>query len=148
MTVTYVDAVGAMRDWTNSRTERLVGVGNPLQKGAYLNDHDGAADKCYAVLTLIPGTAALGAAESPQMHARISASIYGPTLAAVTKASIAYADEIVTYLAGQWVTVREGVDAVQLWVADDVTGPSDLPDGNLPRHLLDFTVVMQPALPL
>lgn len=146
MTVTYVDAVGAMRDWTNSRTERLVGVGNPLQKGAYLRDHDGSPDKCYAVLTLGGSTAPGGSAESPQMYARISASIYGPTIEAITKASMAYADEIVTYLAGQWTTVRDGADAVQIWCGDDLTGPSDVPDGNLPRHLLDWTVVMQPAL--
>lgn len=146
MTTTYVDAVGAVRDWINSRTVRLVGVGNPLQKGAYLRDHDGAPDKCYAVLTLLPGTVPAGAAESPQMYARIEAQVYGPTIEAITKASIALADEVVTYLAGQWTTVREGADAVQLWCGDDVTGPSDLPDGNLPRQILDFTVIMQPAL--
>lgn len=146
MTTVYVDAVGAFRDWINSRTTTLVGQGNPLQKGAYLRDHDGSPDKCYAVLALLPGTTAAGAAESPQMYARISASIYGPSIEAVTKASVAYADEIVTGLAGQWVTVRSGTDAVQLWAADDVTGPSDLPDGNLPRHIVDCTVIMQPAL--
>jgi hypothetical protein len=142
----YVDAVGAMRDWTNGRTATLVGPGNPLQKGAYLRDHGGTPDKCYAVLGLLPGTTAQGAAESPQMYARIGAQIYGPTIEAITRASMAYANEIVTELAGQWVTVREGADAVQLWVGDDIAGPSDLPDGDLPRHLLDFTIVMQPAL--
>lgn len=146
MTVTYVDAVGVTRDWINSRTATLVGVGNPLWKGAYLLDHDGAADKCYAVLTMPPGTTNGGGAESPQMYARISAAIYGPTLDAITKASIALADEITVYLAGQWTTVREGADAVQIWVGDDITGPSDVPDGNLPRHIVDFTLIMQPAL--
>lgn len=146
MTTVYVDAVGAFRDWVNSRTSTLVGPGNPLQKGAFLRDHDGAADRCYAVLNLLPGTTAAGAAESPQMYARVSASIYGPTIDAVTKASVAYADEIVTNLAGQWVTVRSGADAVQIWCGDDVAGPSDLPDGNLPRHIVDCTLVMQPVI--
>jgi hypothetical protein len=146
VTTVYVDAVGAFRDWVNSRTDTLVGPGNPLQKGAYLRDHEGTPDKCYAVLTLLSGTTALGAAESPQMYARISASIYGPTIEAITRASIAYADEIVTQLAGQRVTVRDSGDGVQIWVGADVVGPSDLPDGNLPRQIVDCTVIMQPSL--
>jgi hypothetical protein len=146
MTTTFVDAVGAARTWINSRTTRLVGVGNPLSKGAYLRDHEGTPDRCYAVLTLLPSTTAAGAAEGGQMFARIEAQIYGPTIDAITKASIGLADEIVTYLAGQWTTVGSGASSVQIWVGDDVTGPYDLPDGNLPRHIVDFTLIMQPAL--
>lgn len=146
MTTTYVDAVGAARVWINSRTARLVGAGKPLQKGAYLRDHDGPADVCYAVLTLLPATTSGGAAESPQMYARISASVYGPTIEAITYASMALADEISTYLAGQWTTVTVPSGQVQIWVGDDISGPSDLPDGNLPRHIVDFTLTMQPYL--
>lgn len=146
MTVTYVDAVAAAQGWINSRTATLVGVGNPLQKGAHLRELDGAADTCYAYLTMLPGTTTIGGAESGSMSARIEAQIYGPSLEAVTKASVGLADEIVTYLAGQWTTVNLTSGPVQVWCGDDVTGPSDLPDGNLPRHIVDFTMVMQPAL--
>lgn len=146
MTTTYVDAVGAARTWINSRTATLVGVGKPLQKGAYLRDHDGTADVCYAVLTMLPATTNGGGAESPQMFARISASVYGPTLEAITNASVALADEISTHLAGQWTTVTVPSGQVQIWAGDDISGPSDLPDGNLPRHIVDFTLVMQPYL--
>lgn len=146
MTTTFVDAVGATRAWINSRTAALVGPTNPLTKGAYLRDHEGSAEKCYAVLSMLAGTGAAGAAESPQMHARISAQVYGPTLDAITKASVALADEILTQLAGQWTVVGAGADAVQIWVGDDIVGPYDLPDGNLPRHIVDFTLIMQPAL--
>ena len=146
MTTTYVDAVGAARAWINSRTDRLVGPGKPLQKGAHLRALEGAADTCYAYLSLLPGTVPQGGAESPQMHARITAQIYGPTLEAVTLASISLADEVSTYLAGQWTTVGSGASAVQIWAGDDIAGPSDLPDGNLPRHIVDFTLIMQPAL--
>lgn len=147
MTTVFVDAVGAARNWINSRTATLVGQDKPLTKGAYLRDHEGAADKCYCVLTLLPGTQASGAAESPQMYARVEAQVYGPTIEAITHASIALADEIVTGLAGQWTTVDLGNGAAaQIWAGDDVTGPSDLPDGNLPRHIVDFTLIMQPYL--
>lgn len=148
MTTTFVDAVGAARAWINSRESTLVGPGHPLTKGAYLRELDGAADKCYALLTLLPGTAARGGAESGggQMHARIQAAVYGPTLEAVSLASVALADEVATALAGQWTTVELSSGPVQVWVGDDISGPSDLPDGNLPRHLVDFTLVMQPVL--
>lgn len=146
MTTTFVDAVGAARTWINSRTTTLVGPGKPLAKGAYLREHDGAADRCYAVLTLLPGTTAGGGAEGGQMLARVEAQIYGPTIEAITHASVGLADEVVTYLAGQWTTVGSGGSAVQIWAGDDVTGPYDLPDGNLPRHIVDFTLIMQPAL--
>lgn len=145
MTTVFVDAVGAAKAWINAQDD-LVGPGGPLQKGAHLRELDGAADTCYAWLTLLPGTGTTGAAESPQMAARISASVYGPTLDAVTRASMALADALATRLAGQWVQVQSGGSTVQIWVGDNVTGPSDSPDGDLPRHLVDFTLVMQPAL--
>lgn len=143
MTVTFVDAVGAFREWANSRTSTLVGPGMPLQKGVHLRHLQGAADTCYAYLTMLPGTTTTGGAESPQMLARLSAQIYGPTIEAVTVASVAFCDEVVSQLAGRWTDTTSGV---RIWVGDDLTGPSDLPDNDLPRHLVDFTLVMQPTL--
>lgn len=145
MATTFVDAVGAARTWINSRTTTLVGPANPLQKGAHLRELQGAADTCYALLTMLPGTGLGGGAESGWMTARIQAEVYGPTLEAVTRASVGLADELATHLGGQWTDVQVGAQLVRIWVGDDITGPSDLPDGNLPRHLVDFTLIMQPA---
>lgn len=146
MPATFVDAVGAAKAWINSRTSTLVGPANPLAKGAHLRELDGAADKCYALLNLLPGTGLGGGAESGWMTARISAQVYGPSLEAVTRASVALVEEIATELTGRWVQVTTPMGAVQIWVGDDINGPSDLPDGNVPRHLVDFTLIMQPAL--
>jgi hypothetical protein len=146
VTTTFVDAIGATRAWINSRTTTLVGPGKPLQKGVHLRELDGAADTCYAYLTMLPGTGLGGGAESGWMTARVSAQVYGPSLEAVTTASVALADEIATGLCGQWAEVTVGGNPVRIWVGDDITGPSDLPDGNLPRHIVDFTLIMQPAL--
>lgn len=133
-----------MRTWINSRTSTLVGAGNPLQKGAPLRRLQGAADTCYAYLTLLPGTGAVGGAESPQMLARITASIYGPTIEAITNASMALADELVTGLNGQTVIVGDAGKQVQIFAADYIDGPSDVPDGDLPRHVVDWSIILQP----
>lgn len=144
MTAVIVDAIGAARTWINGQAD-LVGMGNPLQKGAHLKELDGAPDASYAWLTLSPGTGTTGGAESPQMLARISAAVYGPTEEATSKASVALADAVVTRLAGQWTVVGEVGSQVQIWVGDDLSGPSSVPDGDLIRHLVDFTLIMQPA---
>lgn len=146
MAVSYVDAIGAMKEWINSRTTTLVGVGKPLQHGAHLKHLTGAASASYAYLTLLPGSYLPLGAEAPVVISRISAQIYGPSLEAVTLASVALADEICEGLKGQpqTVTLPSGV-VVKLLVSDDVTGPSDLPDNQYPRHLLDFNVVMTPG---
>lgn len=141
----YVDAIGAARTWINAQAD-LVGMGNPLQKGAHLKELDGAEDACYAWLTMLPGTTTTGGAESPQMLARLSAAVYGPTIEAVSRASLALADALVTRLAGQWTVVGDPGNQVQVWVGDDINGPADIPDGNLIRHTVDFTLIMQPAL--
>lgn len=146
MTISYVDALGASREWINSRTTTLVGVGHPLQMGAHLKRLTGAASASYAYLTLLPGTYLPLGAESPVIISRISAQVYGPSLEAVTFASVALADEICEGLKGnpQTVTLASGA-SVKIFVSDDLTGPSDLPDGDFPRHLVDWNVVMTPA---
>src|SRR3954464_1686743 len=123
MTISYVDAVGAMKEWINSRTTTLVGVGHPLQMGAHLKHLTGAASASYAYLTLLPGTYLPIGAESPVVISRLSAQIYGPSLEAVTFASVALADEVCEQLKGQStaVTLSSGA-VVRLLVSDDVTG--------------------------
>lgn len=140
MTTTYADAVGAVKAWINSRTATLVGEGRPLQKGAEAKQLVGAAPACYAFLSLA-GTSQFGGAENPDSAARVQAQIYGPSTLAVALAAAALADEVTTQLAGRWVDVP-GV--ARMYVADEVAGPADLPDADLPRQVVDFTVVLTP----
>jgi hypothetical protein len=138
--LTYVDVIGTVKDWINSRPN-LTGLGKPLQKGAHLKDLVGAASSSYARLSLIPSGYPMLGVENPTMVSRVSALIYGPTLEAVTIASLALADEVCHGLVGK----PQIVGAAQIWAADDITGPSDLPESDtIPRHLLDFTVVVAP----
>lgn len=144
--VSYVDAVGALREWINSRTTNLVGVGKPLQKGAHFRHLVGAGSACYAYLTLLPGTYLPLGAESPVIISRISAQVYGPTLEAVAIAAATLADELCEGLKGMPQTVALPSGAfVKIHVSDDITGPSDLPDGDYPRQIMDFNCVMSPA---
>lgn len=140
--LTYLDVVGAARDWINSRTTTLVGEGKPLQKGATLKVLDGATPAAHAFLSLLPSIGSLIGAESPTLSARISAQVYGPTLEAVTIASAALAEEI-TYGLMSPALVLAGT--AKIWVSDDVTGPSDFPDQEWPRHLVDFTLILSPV---
>lgn len=137
---TYVDAAGAVRAWINSRTATLVGAGHPLQKGAVLKHLDGALSACYAYLEeglSFPD----GAAENPDMFASIGAQVYGGTREAATAAAVALAEELVTELAGR----QASVPGATLFVADNITGPSWAPDGDVPRLLVQFTVRVRPA---
>jgi hypothetical protein len=139
MAQTYTDAVGAVMRWINSRTDTLVGAGHPLQKGASPRLLTGAGDACYAYLTALPAGTFAGA-ENATMLARISAQVYGPTTLAVANAAAALADELETNLAGR----PTDVAGARLLVGDDLSGPSDQPDFDLPRQVLDFSVALAP----
>jgi hypothetical protein len=145
--LTFVDAVGAARAWINSRTTTLVGGSNPLAKGAHLRELDGPGDKCYAYLNLQTGGGADGGAEGGWMRARIAAEVNGPTLEAVTKASMALADEIVNGLITPTVVTVNG-EQVIIQQVDELSGPFDFNDfSDLPRHVIDFTLILMPYAP-
>jgi hypothetical protein len=138
---TYVDAVGAMRTWISSRTETLVGVGNPLQMGAYLKRISGGAPAAYALLEEQFSTRTLDSGENPDMLAAISAQVYADTRESATLAALALAEELSTELEGRAVTVGDAI----LMVSDDITGPSWAPDGDRPRLIVNWTVRARPA---
>jgi hypothetical protein len=138
---TYVDAVGAMMAWINSRTSTLVGVGNPLQLGAYLKFQPGGQPATYALLEEQLSVRSGDAAENPDMMASLSAQIIGGTREAVAKAAVALAEELSTQLCG----CQAAVPGAVLFVSDDIQGPSWFPDGDQPRMLLNWTVRMRPA---
>jgi hypothetical protein len=140
MAVTYVDVVGAVRAWINSRTA-LVGLGRPLQKGAHFKRLDGAADATYALLTEAASYRSPNAPEAPDMMAVIDAQVYGGTREEATTAAVALAEELSTGLAG----IPAAVPDASLQVADDFTGPLWAPDNETPRLTLTFTVRIRPA---
>ncbi len=138
----YVDAEGAVADWVNSLTGTLVGEGQPLMKGAFLHELRGAASSCYALLSIIGGSPVLSA-EDPDMRARISASIYGPTKEAATLAAVAYANHV---LACDGRPTPMGAAATCLVVdPDSLTGPLWSPDGAGPRLLVDADFYLRAA---
>lgn len=143
---TYADALGAMRAWTNSRTDRLVGDGMPLQLGAHLKKLLGGEPATYAFLEEQFSYRSDDAPESPDLMAALSAQIYGGTREAATTAAVALAEEISSYLDGSaTASVTTSTGAVRLMVSDDIQGPSWIPDGDLPRLVLNFTIRMQPV---
>lgn len=139
---TYVDAEAAVAAWVNSLTDTLVGVNNPLAKGAHLHELHGAAKVCYARLTLIGGSPTLGV-ENPDHRARISASVYGPNKESATRAAIGYANALLT-LDGR--SQQLGVSVVGLVVdSDSITGPFWSPDKAGPRLICDADFYLRPA---
>lgn len=141
MALTFVDAVGAAQAWINSRTATLVGLGNPLQKGAHLRHLEGAASATYALLEELPATRSFDSPESPDMMATISAQVYGGTREATTAAAVALAEELSTQLMGQ----PADVTGATLMVCDDIQGPTWVPDDDYPRLLVQFTLRLRPA---
>jgi hypothetical protein len=137
--LTYADAVGAVRAWINGRAS-LVGLGNPLQKGAHFKRLDGAANATYVLLSEAATYRSTGA-ESPDMMAVIDAQVYGGTREEATTAAVALAEELSTGLSA----VPMAVPGAVLQVADDFTGPLWAPDNDLPRLTLTFTVRLRPA---
>lgn len=137
---TYADAVAAMQEWINSRTD-LVGRDKPLWMGAHLRKLSGGEPRAYAFLEEQFSTRTADSPENPDMQAVMSAQIYGGTREAATKAATALAEELSTQLEGRETAVTGAV----LYAADDIQGPTWLPDGNLPRLILNWTVRMRPA---
>jgi hypothetical protein len=137
---TFVDAVGALRSWINAQTATLVGAGNPLQKGAHLHHLVGARPAVYALLEELPSRHSDDSPEDPDMIAVVSFQVYGDTREAATAGAVALA-EALTSLTG----TPALVEGATLQAADDVQGPSWIPDGDTPRLILQATVRMSPA---
>ena len=113
-----VDAEGAVRDWINSLTEDLVGLGNPLQLGAHLDRLRSPARGCYAWLIRVGGSRSM-TAERPFDLARISASVYGTTKKTAADAASAYVAALES-LDGRRTALNEDVTCQTV---DFITGP-------------------------
>jgi hypothetical protein len=140
---TFVDAVGAMREWINSRTTTLVGVGLPLQQGAHLRRISGGAPAAYAYLEEGFSLTSNDSPESPDMLASLSAQVYADTREAATAAAVALAEELSTQLDGREASAP--ITGAIISAVDGIQGPSFVPDGERPRLLLNWTVRVRPA---
>lgn len=138
---TYADAAGVMRTWINSRTDTLVGVGHPLQQGAYLKRLSGAAPTAYAYLEEGVSFRSPDAPENPDMMAAMTAQIYADTREAAALGATALAEELSTQLEGRETVVGDAI----IYAVDDIQGPSFVPDGERPRLLLNWTVRVRPT---
>jgi hypothetical protein len=143
MARTYVDAMGAMRAWMNSRTDTLVGPDKPLWLGAHLKVLGAGEPKAYAYLEENFSTRSLDSGENPDMLASLSAQVYGNTREAATIAAVALAEELSTELEGRETPVPDA--GAILYAVDDITGPSWTPDGDRPRLVVTWTVRARPA---
>lgn len=138
---TFADAEGAVFQWVNTLTTTLVGPGNPLPKGATLDQLRGAAPDCYAWISQVGGGTWFGA-ENPDQRARISAQVYGPTKQSALLAAAAYAEALVG-LNGRPVAVTGA--RILLVDSDTISGPLWLPDTDLPRYVVDADFFLRPA---
>jgi hypothetical protein len=119
-----VDATGAVRDWVNSLTTDLVGMGNPLQLGAHPAPLRSPAKGAYAKLLRVGGSREL-TVERPFDRARISATICGLTIESTAAAAAAYCTAVEALALGGAATPMG--DLVVCQVVDDITGPIELP---------------------
>jgi hypothetical protein len=138
---TYVDSLGVMRTWINSRTDTLVGVGNPLQLGAHMKRVTGGQPVVYAFLEEQLSTRSFDAGENPDMLATLAAQVYGGTREAATAGAVALAEELSTVFDGTPLLV----DGALIMAVDDIQGPAWLPDVDLPRLILNWTTRIRPA---
>lgn len=139
MTTVFQDAEGAIAAWINAQTGTLVGAGRPLAQGAHLTRRRSAANTCYALITLIAGSAEV-TPEVPHQRARISAQIYGPTKEAAAIAAHAYANAV---LALRGVPTAAG--PAMVLCSDNLTGPLYAIDVDEPRYLVDADFYFLPA---
>ncbi|MUN41403.1 hypothetical protein [Actinomadura litoris] len=142
-----VDAEAAVRAFINSRTGDLVGVGHPLQLGAFLNRQHSPGRGAYAYLTRVGGVPTL-TVEQPVDQARISAAIYAPTKLIAARAATAYASLLHTLSLGGTRTPMG--EAVCLTV-DNISGPLLIDDSESNheqfRYLVDADFLLaDPAL--
>lgn len=143
----FVDSEAVLVAWVNLQ-DTLVGQDKPLALGAHLKHLRSPAKGCYALITRAGGGPVPGD-EAPIDLARMSASIYGSTMAAASLAATAYANALLS-LDGtpQLVTVtRDGKALLSpgvIWATDQVTILHS-PDGAEERYLVDALVAFTPA---
>lgn len=139
-TPVFVDAEGVIRDWVNSLTN-LVGPDNPLPLGAHLKRLRSPDSGAYVLLSLITGDDDYTAGGATR--ARISGAVYGITKADAGNAAAAYANAIRRLSVGNTV-VGEAPNQTVILIADGITGPLYLVDGDEERYIVDADFYLAP----
>lgn len=131
----FTDAEQVAKDWVNSLTDSLVGVGNPLAKGAHLTPLHGDY-VAYAEIQLTGGSAALSA-ENPDQRASLSWLVYGRTREAAAIAATALANEL------EALDGSAPPESGAVLIADNVTAPLWTPDGPVARYLVSAEMYLR-----
>lgn len=148
----FVDAEAVVRAWLNSRTQ-LVGAGKPLRHGVHLTRLRSPQAGAYALLERLGGYDDRG--DSPIDYARVSFQVYASQKEAAARAATALANELRTGLDGtpQRVDLRTAEQVTQgfppatrtIIGCASITGPSNYPDGEEPRYVVDALVLITPG---
>lgn len=135
MAPVFVDAEGVVRDWVNSLEQDLVGQQNPLPLGAHLKRLRSPDHGAYLQLSLVSSDDdyLTGGAS----RARVSGAVRAATKAGAALAAVAYANALRTLSNTQ-------VGSVMVLVADGITGPFYLPDGDEERYIVDADFYLAP----
>lgn len=138
----FVDVEAVLRAWLNSRSA-LVGPGNPLPLGCHLNRLRSPDRGAYALLERLGGFDDPG--EAPIDHARVSIQVYASTKQAAAVAATAVANELRTYLDGTPRAVTVDGATRYLRGVESITGPSNYPDGDEDRYVVDALILVTPT---
>lgn len=133
-----IDTEGALRTWLNTLTSSLVGNGQPMPAGVFLEDQRSPAKGARGVISRIGGSDALGP-EDPADLARMSCAITSTTRLSAAAAAGAYANALRTLSVVQPVMTAYGC---VIRLASNISGPVYIPNATkaLPQYLVDADV--------
>jgi hypothetical protein len=132
----YADPLTAIIEWVNRSP--IVGRGKPLAGGASDERRRSPGQGAYVYLTWI--ATARDGSDGDLTLPVLSGSVYGMDERNARKAAVAYA-QLIARLDGDPITSGGAL----VLCADQVTGPSWIPDGREPRYLVDATFSITPA---
>lgn len=139
----FVDAEAVVREWINSRTGTLVGVGKPIPKGCHINRLRSSQAGAYVMAIRIGGYDDAG--DAPIDYARMTLEVRASQRQAAAAAATALANELRTVLDGTQVTVDVNGATRRILGVDGIVGPSYYPDGDEERYVVDALFLVTPG---
>lgn len=152
----FVDAEAVARSWLNSRTDDLVGPGNPVPLGFRFTRPDarkGATHRgAVGILSILGGDNTF-IPEGGMQRARLSCSFYGDTREQAGEAAWAYLNVLDQVGSTQPVVklIPDSVDPlaqrVRIAIVDGITGPLFVSFDNAMQYLVDVDLYFQVLTP-